>query len=73
MILMAGRFVPFVCEDAVQFLIVRQGAGPRTRIPLLSVFPTWPACHMESAYLGVEFYGLLGKDHEHDGDGSPTL
>jgi hypothetical protein len=68
---MAGRFVPFVCEDTVQFLIVQQGAGRESRFslcPLQGLRVT-----LSLLNLAMSFMGVLGNDHEHDGDGSRTL
>ena len=71
MILMAERFVPFVCEDAVRFLIVPMGAGSESRFslcPLQGLRVT-----LSPLILVLSFMRLLGKDHEHDGDRSLTL
>ena len=68
---MAGRFVPFLCEDTVQFLIVQQGAGRESRFFLCPVQGLRVTLSLLILVMG--FMGLLGKDHEHDADGSPTL
>ena len=55
---MAGRFVPFVCEDGVQFLTVQQGAGREYRFslcPLQDLRVT-----LSLLILVLSFMGLLG-------------
>ena len=55
---MAGRFVPFVSEDGVQFLIVQQGAGRESRFslcPLQGLRVT-----LSLLILVLSFMGLLG-------------